>query len=441
MVDLLTDAQDDVEKIKWAYYITTQAERGVDCLGYIRQIEGALRSRGGHVLGDGQGIWVFSLSEAEEIENFDRYLIEHCFKLVCSGTENAQGAVDANDGVSISKLAGGPTSAAYVGDRGQSNTHAYVANARVSRQLEEMVLIPNPPDFAPKYLRNKFISAILQSLCSGLAKDPGYLQLGRNICIDVYTLADTISEDSELLKANESSTSVSFSISWLSSGALLITYTSEMTASLSIISQLIPSHPLPDRLPLGIQCLLSPVGLIGYFLGLEIVSTQDSQHSVITKLKVCTSEVLSRIGTPVSENSTWIYIQLDSPWNDDKSTACYVPMVNPRTILWPANLCICLNPDASLPTLSINERLDTEAASFIDPLTDAEDWWVSRGIRSRALELKQQSLSLEAQKSRELEENEEELTLFDGDFDQGVTPQDVRYVILNPALQIGFRPV
>lgn len=190
--------------IYWAYYSwetdkrsepldTVPDEKTANAVGQLYHTEWLLRAHGKHVLSDQNGVWVFSLSNAEK-EDVHRILTSDGFVCASFGTERSSDVAAApKPGVSISRTGGAAKTASTTpGESGQVNVQAYGANSKAILQMQDMASHQTTTRPETAELRLQMALAIAQSLCYALCKESSYLQCGRGTCIDVHDMADAV---------------------------------------------------------------------------------------------------------------------------------------------------------------------------------------------------------------------------------------------------------
>lgn len=429
-----------MKEIYWAYYSWKSDTRyehldavpNVESLSLVDRLhhtEWLCRKRGKHVLSDEQGIWVFSLSQAEK-EDVHRVLDSDGFTCTLSGTERSSDiAATFRPGTSVSNSGNTAASAFTVpGDSGRSNVQAFSANSNAASPMDLVDPLRNVLDAELTYSCTKMASAISQSLCYALTNETTYIQVGLSSCIDVETLADVGVEDLGVSKPFETTTSISFGIDWLRSGSLLITYRCKDLARLQRVSWLLSQDQKLFQMPLGLPLLLSPSGKISQYLGVDTTSRQDLSYDSRSELKASVSARLARIGIVLPSDPCWIRVLLEghpSAGEPDQSTSS---STDPLWTIWPASCCLCKE------VVAVHEQDETAVDTMPDPLATAESWFLSGAGRLKALELKQRQMDLEAQRAQGPGETDEEDALSDLEIQvtQGITPQDVSGIYPTP---------
>ena len=279
-------------------------------------------------------------------------------------------------------------------------------------------------DHSVSEVYSNFISAVSRSLSHSLGKGQGWVQVGPYACIDVRTLGDDLFDVSELYPS-ATTTKLSLDVKWLSSGTLLISFSQTRLPRHIRMSAMLSKAGNPPALAVGSLLLLSPSGVRCKYLGLEESPNNDVQRKSIAEVKASISSRLAHQGIRIVPDVTWIRIQTERDTNISKG---------PLILLWPADLCFC--EDVIIPVTSVN------CGSFnspivdgsIDPLEEAESWFLGKAARTEALQARLREENQEAQVLKDVEDldDEDSLSPFGIPLDQGITPQDVSGIYPTP---------
>lgn len=436
----------DIKEVHWAFY-TKRPKDGSDLENRLsseeveelahrlQSVQYALREDGRHVLLDKEkaGVWVFSLSEALD-ESIAQNLGLHGLESTSVGSVRSGDLIAASSSnisapPSVKTARSAPFSAAAVGEL---NTRAYGSNVSSNTQSST-----SEPDhkrreasdasrdhFVFKVYSN-FISAVSCSLTYSLGKAQGWIQVGPYACIDVRTLGDDIFDNAGVHSRITTTTELSFDVKWLSSGTLLISFFQNQLSRHIRVSAMLPKNECSTGLAVGSLLLLSPFGIRCQYLGTESIPESDVQCKSSALVKASILLRLAHQGVRNTQNATWVQVQMGR-----KSNIFFDPLVP----LWPADLCLCtevVNPVSGEDGGSLEWSI---MDGLIDPLEEAESWSLGRAARMEAVQARVREESQGAQATKDIEDTDDEdvLSPFETQMDQGITPQDVSGIYPTP---------
>ena len=280
---------------------------------------------------------------------------------------------------------------------------------------------------------NKFMLALSQSMIHALTKAGHYMQIGSRACVDLRTLGDADVEFLEISPAARISTKISCDVRWLISGSLLIFMSEHSLRKLFTMSHLLSASGSSPAIAAGKSLLLSPSGIPGQFCGLERIPKQYSQYRLEKEIKAKITAYHARRGVAVSQDSPWVFVLVatDDPRADHRSPSGEGGKAG--LTLWPSQLCLCEDLNGE------NER--SIARAFLgsldgpnDPLRRAESWFLGKNARAEILEVRRQRGLAEAEKAKQILDDEEEDTLADWQPQNNpdVTPRDVSGIYPTP---------
>ena len=309
------------------------------------------------------------------------------------------------------------------------NTQAYGSN--VSSNTQSSIIEPSykareaSQNHSASQVYSNFTSAVSRSLSHVLGKRRGWVQVDPCACIDTRTLGDDLFDNSELHPWNPTTMKILFNVKWLSSGTMLISFYQSRLPRLIRMSKMLSRDGQSTGLAIGSPLLLSPFGIRCYYMGTEISLKSDVQRKSAMQMKASILSRLSHLGIRSVQKATWIHVQTGAGSN---------PSVGPPVSLWPADLCFC----EDLMTLVSGEVGDSFERSLVDgsvdPLKEAESWFLERSARMEASRVRLLEQDQEAQALKDVEDTDDEgaLSPFEIPVDQGITPQDVSGIYPTP---------
>lgn len=330
---------------------------------------------------------------------------------------------------SIKTARSAPLTAAAIGEL---NTQAYGSN--VSSNAHSSI---NEPDYKRREalgasqhhsvseVYSNFISAVSCSLSHSLGKAQGWIQVGPNACIDVRTLSEDLFDNAGMPSRIATTTELSFDVKWLSSGTLLVSFFQVRLSRHIRVSAMLSKNECSTALAAGSLLLLSPFGIKCQYLGTEDPPKSDDQRNSSALVKASILSRLPHQGTRNAQNVTWVQVQMGRESNFS---------FGPPVPLWPADLC--LFNEAVTPVSGQGGELFKWSIvdGSTDPLEEAESWFLGKTARMEALQVKMQEEGQRAQVTKDFEDtdNEDALSPFETQMDQGITPQDVSGIYPTP---------
>ena len=315
---------------------------------------------------------------------------------------------------------------------GELNKHAYGSN--VSSNLQSSINEPghkareaweSSQDHSISEIYSNLVSAVSCSLSHSLGKGPGWIQIGPYACMDVRTLEDDPFDDSELHSWVATTTKVSFDVKWLSSATLLISFFQVRLPKHTRVSTILSKDDRSTGLVLGSPLLLSPFGIGCQYLGREDLPKSDDQRKLTVQSKASILSRLARQSIGNVQDIMWIQVQMGR----DSNISVGAPVT-----LWPADLCFCedvMTPVSGQDAEASNRSI---ADGSIDPLEEAQSWFLGKAARMEALQARVREENHGAQAAKDVEDTDDEdaLSPFDFPTDQGITPQDVSGIYPTP---------
>ena len=311
----------------------------------------------------------------------------------------------------------------------ESNTQAYSSNA--SSNIPSSVSEPNKTGESWKASEGhvsevypKFMCALSSSLSHQLGKEREWIQIGPNSCIDARTLGDNHLDMLEL-HSYATTTKLCFDVKWLSSGTMLILFFQVQLPKHTGMSTVLSRANHATGLPVGSPLVLSPSGVKCQYQGMENLLKSEVQLKSAAKVKASTLSRLAHQGIRSVQEVAWIQVHQER--NSNASD-------NQPVSLWPADLCFCEN---LMTPLSCDDREPFELSivdASIDPLQEAESWFLGRSAREEALRARAQEANWGAPVLKDVEDTDDEdiLSPFEVQIDQGITPQDVSGIYPTP---------
>lgn len=281
-------------------------------------------------------------------------------------------------------------------------------------------------------LYRRMLLAVSCSVAYELSKQDGFLQIGSCTCVDARTLSDNMYEHLELnLGAPGLTTTVSSDLRWLSSGTLLFTFLSASIPRLCTLSYVVSGdrHLLP-----GASLLLSPSGAVGQYYGIEKTKKSHPLYHLRSKVKASVLARLSRAGISMPPVAPWIFVIPDvNDYYEESRQPIESRPISPMT-LWPANLCFCKDTRALEGGSEGRTSMSAAVEGPIDPLEKAQEWFLGKVARMKALEIKSHKAALEAQRLKETEDMNEEdaMSDFQPHIAPGITPREVSSIYPTP---------
>ena len=314
--------------------------------------------------------------------------------------ETAFGSIKASDVDDVSKPrqrdanTNKSISAASDTMKGVKNLQAYQTNASMLdhgvRNSDGAKSPSSSPDVEVIYAN--VVSAISRSLLHILAKSARYVPLTMASFIAAPINVGSCTQETEEYGLDDPIASAEFSLNvqWLSCGALVILSHPFKTPRWY---NLIDRHPEPHQV-----VRLSPLGIFATFNSFVadtdhrddvpasspremFVDTEDQAYSADLPYQASIQTFLRRYGITITNRILWASVSINIPSNplDDKSG-----LNNMQELLWPAHLCFHeATRDIDDPTDSLlwgGARIAT-----IDPLAEAEQWYLGKESREMAL--------------------------------------------------------
>ena len=406
-----------------------------------------LRERGKHILleQDNSGLWVFSLSKAEQ-EGVTQSLQSRGLSCSKAGTLLAEGlnAAFSQSGTlrrsdNILKAPRG---------LGETNTLAFGANSRQSLQnISQAVktsqdnISDSRHDLAVTQLYTRIVTAISRSLCRPLVDHKHFVQVGSSTYLEARTLGDRIIEDLRLSWASATTSTLSLDVRWLPTETLLISYSRKYLRRLSQTSHLL-AH-CEKKLARDTPLLLSPSGTTARFCGIEDVSKKDQLSSSKIDIESMVSARLAQAGIVVPRDTQWVRVLVEHTSYEDGRQLADHPG-HPVVTLWPAHLCLCEDAMAAADDQESGTLKSSGDNGTMDALATVETWYLGKGSRTMALESRRQRDELDAQQVEVSHASDDEDNLSDPGVDVShyyTAPQDVSGIYPTPPDGIPTNPV
>lgn len=285
----------------------------------------------------------------------------------------------------------------------------------------------------------KLLSALSTSMTYLLSKEKYYVQLASDICVDVRTLGDNRYQELELNSYPKKTMKVACNTRWLSTGSLLLSFERKVVATLFSLAHSFRGHRGGNDprgvtdVTIGDSILLSPFGVVAQYRGIECIrkdhpfyrSRADYQTSISTRLR-------SR-GISVPVDAVWVLVLVEANGQPNRGESSTDSSKGPRAALWPATLCFCKEPKDVKDSNGISVPTEAIPPGADDPLERAQAWFLGKGARQEAHELKQREEAAAA-RAKEVEEAEEEDELPDLQYNAGqdMTPRDMSGIYPTP---------
>lgn len=406
-----------------------------------------LRERGKHVLleQDNSGLWVFSLSKAEQ-EGVPQSLQSRGLGCSKAGTLLAEGLNAAFSQSGTLKRSDNILKAPR--GLGETNTLAFGANSRQSLQnMSQAVKVcqenisDSRHDLVVVQLYTRIVTAISRSLCRPLVDHKHFLQVGSSTYLEARTLGDRIIEDLTFSWASATTSTLSLDVRWLPTETLLISYSRKYLRRLSQTSHLL-AH-CETKLARDTPLLLSPSGTTARFCGIEDVSKKDQLSSSKIDIESVVSSRLAQKGIVVPRDTQWVRVIVEHTSYEDGRQLADHPG-HPVVTVWPAHLCLCEDAMATADDQGSGMLKSSGDNGTRDALATVETWYLGKGTRTMALESRRQRDELDAQQPEASHASDDEDTLSDPGVDMNhyyTAPQDVSGIYPTPPDGIPTNPV
>lgn len=406
-----------------------------------------MRECGKHVLleQDNSGLWVFSLSKAEQ-EGVTQTLQSRGLGCLKAGTLPAEGLnVAFSQSGTLKRLDN-----ILKAPRGmaETNTLAFGANSRQgSQNISQAVktsqdnISDSRHDLAVTQLYTRIVTAISRSLCRPLVDQKRFLQVGSSTYLEARSLGDRIIEDLRLSWASSTTSTLSLDVKWLPTETLLISYSRKPLRRLIQTSHLLGHSE--KKLSRDTPLLLSPSGMTARFCGVEDVSDKDQLSTSKIDIESVVSSRLAQTGIVVPRDTQWVRVLVErTSYKDGRQLKDHPG--NPAVTLWPAHLCLCEDALAAVDDQENGMLTSSGDSGTMNALATVETWFLGKAARTMALESRRQKDELEAQQVEASHVSDDEDTLSDPGVEMShyyTAPQDVSGIYPTPPDGIPANPV
>lgn len=320
------------------------------------------------------------------------------------------------------KLAGGVLATTSV--RGKTNSQAFGelsssipgSDAKEPKSLETTPAVSKPQVISDSLIFTKFRRAISMSFIGCLTKTRTWVPLGGLYCVRNVRPRALMPQEKEYWPAFPPSEIqvMSIFVEWTPSAEVVISSTYSTLPGLRRLSEVLLDQRRDEESFQSSKILVSPSGLIASYCGLadasgdvdsEASPGQSFQHKGVSEhslseRKELVASGLAQRGIPLFGNEDWVRLQYRGTYliqgilDDDRGSSELS-----GTFLWPASLCFCI-PETFPHKGGWNQHLARGQGYSMDPLLNAETWYMGKSDRTAAIEAIRKQEEAEALKSK-----------------------------------------
>lgn len=310
--------------------------------------------------------------------------------------------------------------------RGKSNPQTFgeVSSSILAADLKDLEgpknseIQPDDNDaqpFSKSLILSKLKKGLSMSFIAGLSKTPAWIPLGGISCVRKarhQTLARREDENWPTFPPSEIWI-VSIVVDWAPSAQMLISNFHNVLPGLRQLTDMLLDPRQDAKAFQSRKVLLSPSGLVALYCGLVSKSEENQDTSfeasprqplnhmpasddLLADKKRSIISRLAQQSIKLSDEENWVRLQNIEPIHaiSERNSG---GLRSFSTFLWPASLCFCI-----AETVPHEERCVAFGQdSLTDPLLDAENWFMRKGVRTEAIEANRKRKEAEAEKCKE----------------------------------------
>lgn len=310
--------------------------------------------------------------------------------------------------------------------RGKSNVQIYgeISSSIIAADLRELEGLKHseiqPADddgqpFSNSLIFSKFKKGLSMSFIARLSKTPIWVPLGGISCVRKARHQTLVRREDENWPTFPPSEIwiMSVVVEWAPSSEMLISNFYNALPGLRRLPDVLVDQRQGANVSQPRKVLVSPSGLVASYCGLVSKSEVDQDTSFKASLRHPLNDMPFSDGLPAEKKRSivarlaqqgitffdeegWVRLQnfksiraISERQSSDSTSA--------STFFWPASLCFCI-----ADTFPHEERCVASGQdSLTDPLLDAQNWFMRKGVRTEAIEANRKRKEAEAEKRNE----------------------------------------
>lgn len=277
-----------------------------------------------------------------------------------------------------------------------------------------------PDDDGVKHFSNtlilaKFKKGLSMSFIARLSKTPMWVPLGGISCVRKASHQALMRREDENWPTFPPSEIwiMSVIVDWAPSAEMLISNFHNVLPGLRLLPDVLLDRRQDVELSQSRKVLVSPSGIVALYCGLvskseenedidfvassrHLFSQTPSSDTVLAEKKRLIVTRLAQQNIRLSDEEKWVRLR-------NINSVHTVPKQDPddfrsfSTFLWPASLCFCIAEPFTHKEGCVAFGQD----SLTDPLLDAQNWFMRKGVRTEAIEANRKLKEAEAEKRNE----------------------------------------
>lgn len=269
--------------------------------------------------------------------------------------------------------------------------------------------------FSSSLILSKLKKCLSLSMIARLTRNPIWVPLGGISCVRKATYQTSMRREDEKWPTFSPSEIwiMSVAVDWTPSAEMLISNFYNVLPGLRRLPDVLLGRRRDAKVSRSRKVLVAPSGLVAMYCGpvnefeegqdthVEVSPRRSLDHmpisdALLAEKKRSTVTRLAQQSIKLSNDEIWVRLQniksIHAISEQDPGD-----FTSSNTFLWPASLCFCIAGTFHLE----DQRVAFGQDSLTDPLVDAENWFMGKGVRTEAIEANQRRKEAEAEKTKE----------------------------------------